>query len=215
MLVARVALFSVVARAALLSVVARVLSVVASGFRRCGPPVLAGLFCLSGPVRAAPAPPSAIDAAEHRLALARDPAEASAIEAETETLRARAVAPTTAVLLEGSHQALAAGKARDAVADDDSALALQPELGLLWRDRAIARVHSGDLAGAVSDLGAAIDRDHGDVAAWRTLSEIEEIRGNAAAAYAAWQHVMTLDPETAGGAARDDVLKRKALGTPA
>ncbi len=135
--------------------------------------------------------------------------------ARIEALENAALTPTPLVLLEAARQSLASGEPADAASDLDSALVLQPDSALLWRERAIARVHLGDLDGAIADLGQAIDRDNRDETAWATLSRVTELKGESKGAYAAWQRVLSLDPVVPDGAARLDRLRRKAFGEPA
>ena len=51
-----------------------------------------------------------------------------------------------------------------------------------------------------------------DFAAFRTLAEIAAAREDWKGAYAAWQRLMDLDPNTPGGQERLRLLKRKAVG---
>jgi predicted Zn-dependent protease len=150
-----------------------------------------------------------------RLAAAPTRAEAVTLEQQIELAQEKPLSPTTRVLVEGGNAALVAGNGHKAVQDLDSAIDLQPELGLLWRERAVMRLHTGDVAGAIADLGQAIDRDQRDFQSWSILSEITESKGDNDAAYAAWQKVLTLDPQAADAQKRLDTLKRKALGAPA
>ena len=131
------------------------------------------------------------------------------------SLETSSLAPTTVVLLDAARRALGAGKPDDAVADLDSALVLQPDSVLLWRERAIARVHAGDLDGAIADLGEAINRDSRDEPAWEALSRVTEIKGEEKGAFAAWQRVMTLEPAIPDGEPRLERLRKKAFGEPA
>ena len=77
------------------------------------------------------------------------------------------------------------------------------------------RLHTGDTAGAIADLGQAIDRNASDFQAWSLLSDITQSKGDAQAAYAAWQKVLAIDPQALDAAKRLDDLRRKALGQPA
>ncbi len=149
------------------------------------------------------------------LAQARTRGQAASLEQRIEAAEETPISPTARVLVEGGNAALVSGKAGRAVEDLDSAIDLQPELGILWRERAVMRLHSGDTAGTIADLGQAIDRDPHDFQAWSILSEITESKGDATAAYAAWQKVLAIDPQAADAAKRLDLLKRKALGEPA
>ena len=76
------------------------------------------------------------------------------------------------------------------------------------------RLHTGDTAGAIADLGQAIDRAPNDFQAWSLLSDITESAGDARAAYAAWQKVLAIDPKALDADKRLDLLRRKALGQP-
>ncbi len=152
---------------------------------------------------------------EDDLAAAPDRRVADAISARIASLETAALAPTATVLLEAARHALEAAQPAAAVADLDSALVLQPDSVLLWRERAVARVHTGDLDGAIADLGEAIDRDSRDEAAWNALSRITELHGEPKGAFAAWQRVLILEPAVPDGALRLDELRKKAFGEPA
>ena len=155
-----------------------------------------------------------IDGLLAMLAAARTRGEAASIEQQIEAAEEKPVSPTARVLVDGGNAALVAGKPGKAVGDLDSAIDLQPDLAILWRERAVMRLHSGDNHGAIADLGEAINRAPRDFQAWTLLSEITESTGDASAAYAAWQKVLAIDPQAANAAKRLDLLKRKALGQP-
>ncbi|TLU72071.1 hypothetical protein [Lichenicoccus roseus] len=150
-----------------------------------------------------------------QLAQASDRSQAEAVAAQLESVREQSVQPAVRLLLRRAQHEMAAGKRQSAVSDLDDALALQPDSALLWRERAAAHDLDGDLDAAVQDLGGSISRDASDVLAWQALSAVEEQRGNATAAWRAWQHVLTLDPMIVDGGHRLDQLRRKALGQPA
>ena len=89
---------------------------------------------------------------------------------------------------------------------------MQPELAEAWHGRAMARLELGDPAGAVADLGQALQRQPRDVFAIEDLSHAEEAHNDRRAALAAWEKLLTLAPKTEGGAARLRDLRRKAVG---
>lgn len=149
------------------------------------------------------------------LAQARGHGQAAQLEAELEALRMQAVPPAIRLLQRRSQRELMSGDTRAALSDADDAVSLQPDSALLWRERAIARAANGDLDAAVGDLGGALSRDPSDGLAWQALARIEEGRQSWMAAYKAWQHVLSLDPQVVDGAARLDRLRRHALGQPA
>ncbi len=150
-----------------------------------------------------------------RLAACTTRGQAASLEQRVELELETSISPTARVLVDGGNAALAAGDPGKAVRDLDSAIDLQPDLGVLWRERAVMRLHSGDTAGATADLGQAIDRDPHDFQAWSILSEVTESKGDPAAAYAAWRKVLAIDPHAADADKRLQLLKRKALGEPA
>ncbi len=106
------------------------------------------------------------------------------------------------------------GHLREALGDLSDALELQPGQSLLWRERAAVRAAQADQAGALQDLGNAINRDPADVQSWSGLSLIEESAGRGEPAFAAWEHVLRLDPMIAGGAARLAHLHHLMVGDP-
>ena len=149
------------------------------------------------------------------MAAAQSRGQAASLEQRVETAQEKPISPTSRVLVDGGNAALVAGHADTAVHDLDSAIDLQPDLGILYRERAVMRLHSGDTAGSITDLGSAIDRDPRDFQAWSILSELTQSKGDAAAAYAAWQKVLAIDPNAEDAHKRLDLLRRLALGEPA
>ena len=131
-----------------------------------------------------------------------------------EALRESLLSPTVRLMLHRSQREQADGKLRDALGDLSDALELQPEQALLWRERAAVRAAQADRAGALQDLGNAINRDPEDVQSWSGLSLVEENAGEGKPAYAAWEHVLRLDPMIQGGAGRLAHLRHLMLGDP-
>lgn len=150
-----------------------------------------------------------------QLAQARNHAEARQLEIGLEGLRMQSVQPAVRLLQRRSQRELASGNPRAALSDMQDAMGLQPDNALLWREQAAARAANGDFDGAVSDLGGALSRDPDDGLAWQALALFEEDRQAWMAAYKAWQHVLSLDPQVQDGAKRLDRLRRHALGQPA
>lgn len=149
------------------------------------------------------------------LAQARGPTQAMQIEIELEARRLQTVQPAVRLLQRRSQRELASGDRRAAVSDLDDAVSLQPDNALLWRERGAARAANGDLEGAIADLGGALSRDPADVLAWQSLAAVEQDRSSWMAAYKAWQHVLSLDPQVHDGSKRLDLLRRRAFGQPA
>ncbi len=149
------------------------------------------------------------------LAQAQGRTQAMQLELELEGLRQQAVQPMVRLLQRRSQRELAAGEHAAALSDLDDAVELQPDAAVLWRERGAARAAGGEPDQAALDLGGALSRDPSDVLAWQTLAAIEEERASWMAAYKAWQHVLSLDPQVEGGAKRLDRLRRRAFGQPA
>ncbi|MBB2203506.1 hypothetical protein HLH27_00530 [Gluconacetobacter takamatsuzukensis] len=166
------------------------------------------------PAHSDPAATPDLSALTAQLAAASSRAAAADLEVRLEQARRHALSPTTRLLQRGAQAHLVEGKALAAVEDLDDALVLQPDVAILWRDRAQARLAARDLTGAITDLGVALQRDGQDAVAWRLLSAVEEQRGDWQAAERAWQRVMALDPMVEGGRAKGEQLHLKAFGRP-
>ncbi len=150
-----------------------------------------------------------------KLAAATSRGQAASLEQRIEAAEEKLISPTVRVLVDGGNAALIAGKSDKAVEDLDSAIDLQPDLGILYRERAVMRLHTGNITGSISDLGRAIDHEPRDFQAWSILSEMTESKGDNNAAFAAWQKVLLIDPQSEDAQKRLDLLRRKALGQPA
>lgn len=153
-------------------------------------------------------------AMQDALLHATDAAHAASIADSLEAARQAMLSPTTRLMLHRGQRELAAGELHAALDDLDDAVVLQSGLALLWRERAAVKVLQGDLNGAIQDLCGALSRDPDDILSWSRLSIIEEHHGDGAAAYAAWEHVLRLDPMIGGGAGRLKQLRHQMLGDP-
>jgi len=122
--------------------------------------------------------------------------------------------PAVQLLMDHAVASAHAGKMKDALADCDAAIVLQPELADLWRRRAEARFAMGDEPGAISDLAQALAREPRLVPAFADLSRFAEARHDNKRALAAWRKVLELDPKTDGAKARLERLEKKLNGEP-
>lgn len=122
--------------------------------------------------------------------------------------------PAVQLLMDQSAQKLAAGHAKDALADADAALVLQPDLADLYRRRAEMRFALGDEDGAIADLAQGFSREPRLVPAWADLSRFAESRKDYKRALAAWQKVLELDPKTEHASSRLEKLQRAVNGQP-
>lgn len=182
------------------------------------PPVAAGAAPVH-PATAGGKPSAALPTRQadlvRKLAKAANDSEAAGLRAELETLRTHALRPATMLLLRRATRELGdEQKPGDAVEDLGAALALQGDVGVLWRLRAQARLAAGDTDGAISDLGVALQHDADDALNWQVLTAAEEARGDGPAALKAWQHVIALDPQFPGAGKRLEKLQLKAFGQP-
>jgi cytochrome c-type biogenesis protein CcmH/NrfG len=134
------------------------------------------------------------------------------VEGQLEQTWLRAGSPAVTLLLGRGLRTLQAGQDDEAVDSFSDAITLQPEVAEAWHQRAVARYHSGDVAGAIRDLEETVRLEPRDFMAFRTLADIAAAREDWKGAYTAWQKVMELDPKTSGGEERLRLLKRKALG---
>ncbi|AXY21623.1 hypothetical protein CD178_00820 [Komagataeibacter saccharivorans] len=155
-----------------------------------------------------------IDGLETELAHAASVQAARDLLGRIEQLRIKDLAPTTTLLLRRAQDDLNAQRPLDATQDMDDALLLQPDVEVLWRNRAQARLAAANPDGAVADLGVALHHDGRDIMAWKILVNAEQQRGDWLAAWKAWQHVVELDPTTPDAAHETERLRLKAFGQP-
>jgi len=146
------------------------------------------------------------------LKAAPDERAAALLESQLEQAWLQAGSPAVTLLISRGLRLLQAGQNDSAAESFTDAITLAPEVAEAWRQRAIARYHAGDSAGAVQDLQETLKREPRDFAAFRSLADIAAAREDWKSAYTAWQKVMELDPKTPGGDARLRDLKRKAVG---
>jgi tetratricopeptide (TPR) repeat protein len=162
----------------------------------------------------AQAPPAETGLAQMLAALKAAPGPDAATQLEERIAAAWLAEATPAVrlLLESGTSALGAHAAREAESDFGAATTLQPGLAEAWSDRALARFHAGNTAGAVADIARALTLDPNHFTALETLSYVAAARGDWQGALAAWEKLLAIDPETPGGASRLKELRRRALG---
>ena len=176
------------------------------------PALLVGICALILLAAAAPAPtPAAI---LDKLKLARSEQEAAGLEAMLQSTIYAQASASVQILMDGTLAAIHADKPKDALADADAAIALQPDLAELWRRRAEARFVGGDEKGGFVDLAQALSREPRLITAWADLSRFSEARKDYKRALEAWQKLLELDPQTDQGKKRLDFLQRKANGQP-
>lgn len=168
----------------------------------------------AGPVQAQQAADkrASTDRLLEALKAAPDERAAALLEEQIQQAWLQAGSPAVTLLMSQGLRLLQAGQNDGAVESFTDAITLAPEVAEAWRQRAIARHHAGDSAGAIQDLQETLKREPRDFAAFRSLAEIASAREDWKSAFAAWQKVMELDPKTPGGEARLKELKRKAFG---
>ena len=160
----------------------------------------------------APLGKAALDGVLSALKVAPSEEAAAALEGQARKIWNDAATPALKLLLSRGARELSEGAAQDAVDSFDAALDLDGNLLEGWRGRAQARLHLGDMAGAVKDLQEVLRREPRSFVAWEDLSRIAEVRGDWRGALSAWQKVLELDPRTPGGRDRLRDLRRRALG---
>ncbi|MBN8901778.1 MAG: tetratricopeptide repeat protein, partial [Rhodospirillales bacterium] len=116
------------------------------------------------------------------------------------------------LLMSRGLRAMQSGQPEAAIAAFDDALVLDPDLVAAYHQRALARFRAGDSTGAIRDIQEVLRREPRNFAALRSLSDIAAAREDWKGAYAAWQKLLEVDPETPGGRTRLQDLKRRALG---
>ena len=170
---------------------------------------------LAAPALAQPRPAgraAELDALFAGLKLAPSEATAERVEARIRELWAQATAPTALLLIRRAGRELAADAAEEALDDADAALVLDPATPVGLQCQAEARYATGDYAGALADLRAALQREPRFFPAFETLSRIAEDHDDAKGALAAWQKRLEISPKTPDGEERLKTLTRKAMG---
>ena len=175
--------------------------------------LLALLAASSALAQQAPAPTKRpTEAMLNALKAAPTAEAAAAIEAQLRSTWQDAASPAVKLLLSRGQRELSEGAATDSFDSYDAALDLDPDLLEAWRGRAAARARMGDPQGAARDLQEVIKREPRNFAAWQDLSRVAEARGDWRGAYAAWQKLLEVDPQTPGGQTRLRDLRRRTLG---
>lgn len=167
-----------------------------------------------GPARASPQAHArqTVDPLFTALQAAPDEATAAVLEVRIEHLWLQAGSPAFRLLMTRGMRGLKAGVPAEAEADFDAAIVLEPGNTEAWHRRSVARLNSGDLPGAVVDIGEALQREPRNFAALDTLTRLSEARKDWKGAYAAWQKKLEIDPKTPGGEEKLKDLRRRALG---
>jgi tetratricopeptide (TPR) repeat protein len=101
---------------------------------------------------------------------------------------------------------------QEAIQDFTDVITLDPSLAEAYHQRARARYAAGDTQGAIADIEQTLQHQPRDFAALRTLAAIAESRQDWKGAYAAWQKLLEMDPQTPGGEDKLKDLRRRALG---
>jgi tetratricopeptide (TPR) repeat protein len=162
----------------------------------------------------AAAAPAQTDPLFAALKAAPTTSSAEAVEAALLSAWHDQATPSVQLLIDQAADKILTGHAKEALADCDAAVVLQPSLADLWRRRADARLALGDENGAAADLAQALAREPRLIPALADLSQLEEARKSYRQALAAWQKVLDLDPKTQKGQARLDRLRRRVNGEP-
>lgn len=149
-----------------------------------------------------------LDALKH----APNPTAAVPIEMRLRALWLNAGSPAVGLLMKRGLREMEAKEYAQAIEDFGDAIVLDPKLAAAYHQRAIARYHAGDTAGAIHDLETALRLEPRDFAVLDTLSHIAEASGNWKGAYEAWRKLLEIDPMTPGGQDRLKELKLKAFG---
>jgi tetratricopeptide (TPR) repeat protein len=162
----------------------------------------------------AAAPPTETDKLLTALKQAPDAQIAGVLEMKLQGVWHDQATPSVQILMDHAMELAASGKLNDALADNDAAIVLQPDLADLWRRRAEDRFGAGDDRGAFADLAQALSREPRLIPAWVDVSRFAEARHDNKKALEAWRKVLELDPKTDGGAKRLDRLQHLVNGEP-
>jgi tetratricopeptide (TPR) repeat protein len=146
------------------------------------------------------------------LRVAPDTAQAQILESRIIDAWLNQATQAVQVLENQALEEIHAGKFRDALADCDAALVLQPDIAELWRRRAEIRFILNDDQGAFNDLAQALTRESRDFPALSAISRFAEARHDDARALEAWKRFLELDPKAPNGQKRLQALEQKVQG---
>lgn len=147
------------------------------------------------------------------LKAAPDEHVAGMIESRIRNLWIQEASPAAALLVTRGERDLQGNAGSEAVMDFDDVLVLEPNFTEGFNYRAVARAASGDYAGALADIEQVLQRDPRHFTALQGLSHLAEQQGDWKGALSAWQKAMDIDPMTAGGQDRLEMLQKKVDGT--
>jgi tetratricopeptide (TPR) repeat protein len=146
------------------------------------------------------------------LKAAPSPEVAAPIEQQIMQRLTQAGSPAVTLLMGRGLREMQATENQDAIEDFSDAITLDPNLAEAYHRRAQARYAAGDTEGAIADIEQTLKHEPRDFAALRTLAAIAEARKDWKGAYAAWQKLLDVDPQTPDGDEHLKDLKRRALG---
>lgn len=157
-------------------------------------------------------PPATLDHLLAELKAAPSPEAAAPLEQAIMHRLLEAGSPAVRLLMSRGLHDLEAAASQDAIADFTDAITLDPDLAEAYHQRAKARYAAGDTEGAIADIEQTLRHEPRDFAALRTLAAIAEARKDWKGAYAAWQKLLEIDPQTPDGESHLRDLRRRALG---
>jgi len=124
----------------------------------------------------------------------------------------QAGSPVVTLLMSRGAREMQSEANKEAIQDFTDAITLDPNLAEAYHQRARARFAAGDSQGAIADIEQTLRHEPRDFAALRTLAAIAESRKDWKGAYAAWQKLLEIDPQTPDGQDKLKDLRRRALG---
>lgn len=152
--------------------------------------------------------------AEKALKSAKTADEARSIRARAAMVRQHKLSAVARLMVKHADTALERHDFTAAEQAASDAIVLQPDLPVLWQERAQVRAAAGDFEGAIGDLAVALKADPGDVESWELLSTIEADRHDYKAAVDALDKAAVLDPHLQGAEDRREKLLLLRDGQP-
>ena len=146
------------------------------------------------------------------LKAAPSPEVAAPLEQQIMQRLVQAGSPVVTLLMSRGAREMQGDANQEAIQDFTDAITLDPDLAEAYHQRAIARFAAGDSVGAIADIEQTLRHEPRDFAALRTLAAIAESRKDWKGAYAAWQKLLEIDPQTEDGQDKLKDLRRRALG---
>lgn len=155
-----------------------------------------------------------LDTLYARLRAAGSDEEANGIVGAIERAQLQSGSDTTDLLMQRALTAVSAGRTALAVRLLSAVIKLRPSYTEAWNKRATVYYLRDDYVDSMADIAQTLQRDPRHLGAWMGLGLILQQSGDKKRAYAAYQHVLEVNPHAAMARKAVDALRDDVEGRP-